>query len=53
MAAAAEVFAGVLMRAGIAAADVTARHTHPQMRPGVLAQVGTILAFSGSKGLGF
>ena len=48
-----EVFARVLMRARVAAADVTARHAHPQMRPGVLAQLGAGLALSGSKWLGF
>ncbi len=48
---AAEVFAGVLVRAGVAAADVAARQAHPQMRPRVLAQLGAVLALPGRQRL--
>ncbi|BBZ84218.1 hypothetical protein MABM_41340 [Mycobacteroides abscessus] len=38
---------GVLVGAGITAADPTALQAHPQVRPHVLAQGRTILAFAG------
>ena len=53
MAGLAKVFAGVLVWARIAAADVAAGQAHPQMRPGVLAQLGAVLALPGGKRLGF
>ena len=48
-----EVFGGVLMRARVAAADVAARHTHPQMRPRGLTELCTPLAFASRQRLRF
>jgi hypothetical protein len=47
-----EVFEGVLVRARIAAADVAAGQTHPQVRPRVLAELRAVLAFARCLGLG-
>jgi hypothetical protein len=47
-----EVFEGVLVRARIAAADVAAGQTHPQVRPRVLAELRALLAFARCLGLG-
>jgi hypothetical protein len=42
-----EVFARVLMRARIAAADVAAGQAHAQVRPCTLAEFVALLAFAG------
>ncbi len=39
-----EVFAGVPVRAGVAAADVATRQAHPQVRPCVDAVLFAVLA---------
>ena len=41
-----EVFAGVLVRAGIAASDVPTGQAHAQVRPGVVAVLFAVLAMS-------
>jgi hypothetical protein len=41
-----EVFQGVLVRAGIATADLAAGQTHPQVCPCVLAEFRARLAFA-------
>jgi hypothetical protein len=46
-----EVFARVLMRARIAAADVAARQAHAQVRPRSLTEIVALLAFAGRDGL--
>jgi hypothetical protein len=40
----AEMLRRVLVRAGVAATDVTTLQTHAQMRPGGLAELGALLA---------
>ena len=42
-----EMFARVLMRARITAADVAARQAHAQVRPCVLTEFVALLAFAG------
>jgi len=41
-----EVFGRVLVRAGIAAPDVSAGQAHPEVGPGILPVVGAFLAAS-------
>jgi hypothetical protein len=47
-----EVFEGVPVRARIAAADVAAGQTHPQVRPRVLAKFRALPALAGGRRLG-
>ena len=47
-----EVFAGVPVRARIAAADMAAGQAHPQVRPRALAELPATLAFAGCQRLG-
>jgi hypothetical protein len=44
-----EMFARVLMGAGITAPDVAAAQAHPQVRPRVLAVLVALLAFAGGE----
>jgi hypothetical protein len=44
-----EVFARVLMRARIAAADVPAGQAHAQVRPRLVTEFDALLAFAGCK----
>jgi hypothetical protein len=44
-----EMFARVLMRARIAAADVAAGQAHAQVRPSALAELVALLTFAGSE----
>jgi hypothetical protein len=45
-----EMFARVLMRARIAAADVAAGQAHAQVRPRILTVLVALLAFAGREG---
>ena len=45
-----EMFARVLMWAGIAAPDVATRQAHPQVCPRGLAELVALLAFAGGEG---
>jgi hypothetical protein len=42
-----EVFARVVMRAGVTAPDVTTGQAHPQMCPRILTELVAFLAFAG------
>jgi hypothetical protein len=53
MAGLAEVFAGVLMRARVAAADVPTRQAHPQVSPGVNAVFFAVPTMPRCAGFGF
>ena len=46
-----EMFARMLMRAGVAAADMAAREAHPQVCPGGLTELVALLAFAGCQWL--
>ena len=46
-----EMFARMLMWAGIAAPDVAARQAHAQVRPCALAELVALLAFAGCERL--
>ena len=48
-----EMLGRVLIWTGIAATNVTAGQTHPQVRPRVLAVLRAVLATAGRQGLGF
>jgi hypothetical protein len=52
MARAVEVFARVLVWAGITAPDVAARQAHAQVRPRRLTELVALLAFAGRQWLG-
>jgi hypothetical protein len=52
MARLAEVLGGVLVNAGITAADVTAGEAHPQVSPVLDTQFGALFAYSGRARLG-
>ena len=47
-----EVFGGVPVRARVAAANVAAGQTHPQVRPRTLAEFRALLALAGCQRLG-